>query len=491
MNMKQSLQLRVGQQLTMTPQLQQAIRLLQLPAAELNLEIRDALESNVMLELEDDTDTLTESINPPDTPEPLADSDPSEALLGSDAPDASRLGENIPGDERWEENMTGATALSAPDYSQRPETLENYANAESSLQDHLRWQLELSGLSERDQKIGEVLIDAIDDKGHLSEPLETLSHLFPAAFELDGADIKSVLTFIQHLDPIGVGARDARESMRIQVDALPESTPHRDTAQQLIQHHLELLGQGQQAALRKKLAINQTALEASVALIQSLNPHPGAEYSQLRTEYVIPDCFVEWINGRWQVEINPHASPKLQINEGYAGLVQRGDSSTDNHLLREHLQEARWLIKSLQSRNETLRKVAETIVEAQQAFLEDGEEAMQPLVLREVAEAIDMHESTVSRITSQKYMHTPQGTLEFKHFFSSHVPTVDGGECSATSIRARIRRLVAAEHPAKPLSDSRLTATLREEGINVARRTVAKYREVMGIAASTDRKRLV
>ena len=422
--------------------------------------------------------------------EPAPARDPSEAVLGSDAPDASHLGESLPGDERWEEMAGAATPLSSPDPERMGDTLENRASTESNLQDHLRWQIDLASLGERDQRLAEVIIDAIGDNGHLGEPLEALVSALPPTLEADADDLRAVLAFIQHLDPIGVGARDAREALGIQLAALPAATPQRDLARRLVAEHLEALGQGDHGRLSRQLGVGRGELQAALTLIQTLDPHPGSGFGIARTEYIIPDCTVYRANGRWQVDINPDASPRLRVNDYYASLVRRNDSSADNNLMRQHLQEARWLIKSLRSRNETLQKVAECIVERQQDFLEHGEEAMKPLVLREVAEAIDMHESTVSRITSQKYMLTPQGTLEFKYFFSSHVQTADGGECSATAIRARIRRLVAAEDPRRPLSDARLAEILKESGINVARRTVAKYREVMGIASSTDRKRL-
>jgi len=488
--MKQTLQIRLGQQLAMTPQLQQAIRLLQLPAAELNLEIREALESNLMLETEEEAEPDLLSGDAEDRPD-TGLHEPSEATLGSDAPDATRLGEAIPIDERWED-YTSPSSSAGADRDRGVDPLENRASPDASLQDHLLWQLELSGLSERDRRIGTVIIDAIADNGYLTETPEDLLAALPDELAAEADDIQAVLTFIQHLDPVGVGAQDARDALAIQLAALPDDTPHRTAALALINDHLEQLGQGpgQHPGLRRQLGIDQPDLEAAIALIQTLDPHPGSGFGDTRTEYIVPDCIVRRVNGGWEVEVNPDASPRLRVNDYYASLVRRGGTGAENHLMRQHLQEARWLIKSLRSRNETLQKVAECIVERQQGFLEHGEEAMQPLVLREVAEAIDMHESTVSRITTQKYMRTPQGTHEFKYFFSSHVQTMDGGECSATAIRARIRRLVAAETPARPLSDSRLAEILGDEGINVARRTVAKYREVMGIASSTDRKRL-
>ncbi|AGY92520.1 hypothetical protein SPICUR_07800 [Spiribacter curvatus] len=474
--MKQSLELRASQQLTMTPQLQQAIRLLQLPAAELSLEIREALESNVMLEPDDDTDTAAADEQSEAPGEPAVD--PSEAVLGSSATDATQFGEGITVADHWDEPGSG------------DDSLDRHAAPSGSLQDHLQWQVDLSSLGERDRRIAAALIDALDERGHLTEPLADLLETLGGDGDIDEDDVNAVLTILQHMDPIGVAASDARQALRIQIDAMPSGTPGRAVARRAIDADWKLFGSAQQSVLRDRLGVDQATLDEALRLIRQLDPHPGSRFGETRTEYVVPDCRVRRVNGRWQVEINPEASPRIRVNDYYASLIRRGDGSRDNSLLREHLQEARWLIKSLQSRGETLQRVAECIVERQQGFLEYGEESMQPLVLRDVAEAIDMHESTVSRITSRKYILTPQGTLEFKQFFSSHVPTADGGECSATAIRARIRRQIAAEKPARPLSDSRLTEMLRDEGIHVARRTVAKYREVMGIASSTERKRL-
>jgi RNA polymerase sigma-54 factor len=299
-----------------------------------------------------------------------------------------------------------------------------------------------------------------------------------------------VLAFVQRLDPVGVAARSPREALLIQLEQLHPDTPWLNEARQLVDRYLDMLVNRQYAQLKRRMRLETEDLQHIIALIQTLDPRPGARISNQRTEYIVPDVFVRRFDGVWQVEINPDAYPRLRINSYYAGLVRRADNSRDNNLMREHLQEARWLIKSLRSRNDTLLKVAQSIVERQSEFLEHGEVGMKPLVLREVAEAIGMHESTVSRITNSKYMRTPRGTFEFKYFFSSHVQTADGGECSATAIRARIRSLIAEEKPSSPLSDSKLAEILKAEGINVARRTVAKYREAMTIASSTERKRL-
>lgn len=475
--LKQSLQLRLGQQLAMTPQLQQAIRLLQLSTLDLRQEIQQALDSNLMLEAADDNNSVEV-----DT---ASDSD-SELEAGN----REDIPEELPLDSNWDDIYDGSTSYSAPDPDNQFDLLDNQASASGGLHEHLLWQAELSHFSARDSVIAETLIDAIRDDGYLGQTLEEIQSALPPEWDVELDEIQAVLSRIQRFDPVGVGARDPREALLIQLDQLDVDSPWKAKARELIDQHLELLVTRQYKQLLRRLAISEDQLQEVMALIQTLNPHPGSAIDSQRTEYVVPDVFVRRVNGEWRVELNRESLPKIRINSYYASLVKRADNSSDNTTLRSHLQEARWFLKSLQSRHETLLKVARAIVGRQQDFFEYGEEAMKPLVLREVAEEVDMHESTISRITTQKYMHTPRGTLEFKYFFSSHVMTVDGEECSATAIRARIRRLIAAEDPAKPLSDSKIADILRAEGINVARRTVAKYREAMNIASSTERKRL-
>jgi RNA polymerase sigma-54 factor len=288
-----------------------------------------------------------------------------------------------------------------------------------------------------------------------------------------------------------VGARDLRECLLIQLDQLDSNTPHRNTAQLLVDQFLELLGSRDFATIMRRSKLSELQLKHALALIRTLNPYPGAATDSTPTEYVIPDVIVRREKHRWLVELNPAATPRLRINQGYAGMIQRADSSSDNTFLKNNLQEARWFIKSLQSRNETLLKVATCIVERQIAFFEDGEEFMKPLVLHDIAETVGMHESTISRVTSQKYMHTPRGLFELKYFFSSQVSTGSGDGCSSTAIRAMIRKLIASENPRKPLSDSKLTKMLEAQDIQVARRTIAKYREAMNIPPSNERKQLV
>ncbi|WP_440996859.1 RNA polymerase factor sigma-54 [Arhodomonas sp. SL1] len=499
--MKQSLQLRLGQQLTMTPQLQQAIRLLQLPTLELRAEIQQALESNLMLEAAEDGEEAAteEALHDPygerddsegDNEAQAAEPNEAGQTRADDEPDARSLGEDLPVDSAWDDIYDGATVWSRGDPEQDEREAAGPAPGTESLRDHLLWQARMSDLPPRELAIAEAIIDAIREDGYLAaDPAELVTAL-PADWQVTSGEIEAVLLLVQRFDPAGVAARDPAECLLLQLEQMPAETPWRDEAMAVVGEHLELLASRQTARLKRRTGLGDEALAAVLGLIQGLDPHPGLRYGSQQVDYVIPDVFVRAEDGRWQVEINPDALPRVRINAEYASLVRRADRSPDNRLMREHLQEARWLVKSLRSRNDTLVRVARFIVDHQHDFLEHGEEHMQPLVLREVAEAVEMHESTISRITNQKYMHTPRGTFEFKYFFSSHVQTNDGGECSATAIRARIRRLIAGEDARRPLSDSRIASILQDEGINVARRTVAKYREAMSIASSTERKRL-
>lgn len=484
----------------MTPQLQQAIRLLQLPTLELRQEIQQALESNLMLEAAEEDDAVYDEAElhadgserqDDESAGESAETD-AEADGGDGAEDYSseRLSEDPPVDSTWEDLYDGSTSYSAPATDDEWDPLQNQSSGGDSLQDYLLWQIQLSGLTDRDLGIAETIIDTVSDDGYLTSTLEEIVASLPPEWELEVDDVAAVLAFVQRLDPVGVAARSPREALLIQLEQLHPDTPWLNEARQLVDRYLDMLVNRQYAQLKRRMRLETEDLQHIIALIQTLDPRPGARISNQRTEYIVPDVFVRRFDGVWQVEINPDAYPRLRINSYYAGLVRRADNSRDNNLMREHLQEARWLIKSLRSRNDTLLKVAQSIVERQSEFLEHGEVGMKPLVLREVAEAIGMHESTVSRITNSKYMRTPRGTFEFKYFFSSHVQTADGGECSATAIRARIRSLIAEEKPSSPLSDSKLAEILKAEGINVARRTVAKYREAMTIASSTERKRL-
>ena len=512
--MKQSLQIRLGQSLTMTPQLQQAIRLLQLSTLDLQAEIQQVLDSNLMLEAAEDAEDYgddlgsleSESGEPTDgngadpvefshASEPAESFETAETAEASETPtdaggDLEHLPDELAVDSSWDDIYDGSTSYSAGDPDDERDPYDNQSDDGGSLRDHLLWQANLANFTERDYAIAVTLIDAVRDDGYLGASLEDIQAALPAEWAVEPDEICAVLTRVQRFDPVGVASRSPGEALLIQLQQLPAGTPWLEPAKALVAHHLELLVNRQYGPLTRKLKISQDDLQCVLALIRTLDPRPGSRIGEQRTEYVVPDVFVRKVGDRWQAELNREAFPKIRINGYYASLVRRADNSADNTTLRNHLQEARWFLKSLQSRNDTLLKVARSIVNYQQAFFDHGELAMKPLVLREVAEEVEMHESTISRITTSKYLHTPRGTFEFKYFFSSHVQTADGDECSATAIRARIKLLIAQESPAKPLSDSQLADILKEEGINVARRTVAKYREAMAIASSTERKRL-
>ncbi len=480
--MKQALQLRLGQQLTMTPQLQQAIRLLQLSTLELRMEVQQALESNLMLETEEELDLLQETDAEDDE---VLEFEPGEELdLDRDA-----IPEELPVDTEWDDTYTNTPLLGggAPGDDDR-----DYETADASgqgLRDHLLWQMRMSPMSPSDQAIAEAIIDAIDDDGYLHADLADLAASLDD--EVEPGEIEAVLHQVQSYDPPGVAARSPAECLALQLRQMDPTTPWLNAALLLVEKHLELLGRQDLDRLGRAMGLGPEHLRQVIELIRTLNPHPGSTVPSRPVEYVIPDVIVRRANGAWRVELNQDVAPRLRINTSYASLVRRADSSDDNQCLKNHLQEARWFLKSLQSRHETLLKVARCIVEHQRGFLEQGEEAMQPLILRDVAEAVGMHESTISRVTTQKYMLTPRGVFEFKYFFSSHVSTSDGGAASATAIRALIRKLIGEENSAKPLSDSKIANLLGDQGIQVARRTVAKYRESMTIPPSNERKRLM
>ena len=498
--MKQTLQLRLGQHLTMTPQLQQAIRLLQLSTLDLKQEIQDALDSNLMLETEEDG-IGREIENNSDKQIVEASGAASEEHLSSNNDtnneqeinaEAGTIPEELPTDSGWEDVYD--TVLPGGSGQGLKEKVENdfqsLHHIAKTLHDHLTWQLNLTPFSDADLAIATAIIDGISEDGYLTTDLgDILNALNDEEIGLE--EVEAVLHRIQQFDPSGVAARDPRECLLLQITQDQRPHPYKRHAIKLIKEYFELLAQQDHNKIRRKLKVSERELLEINRYIRSFNPRPGTSISESEPQYVTPDVFVNKKNGIWQVELNPESTPKLRINADYASLIRRSDSSSDNNYLKNHLQEARWFIKSLRSRNETLLKVATKIVEFQQAFFDQGEEAMRPLVLRDIAEALDMHESTISRVTTQKFMHTPRGTLEFKYFFSSHVSTDAGGECSATAIRALIKKLIAAEKPNKPLSDNKIAGIIADQGIKVARRTVAKYREAMAIPPSNERKRLV
>ncbi len=484
----------------MTPQLQQAIRLLQLSTLELNMEVQDALESNMMLEVAEDSDDFDAAAygggDEPSAPERVAAGTEVAELSGDDmsASSADPIPDDIPVDTAWDD-VYDATPVSSvlPSAGASAFDMNSQQAAEGGLHEHLLWQLNLTPMSEPERVIAIAIVDAIDGDGFLRTPLEEITggladeNGSPA--DLDQA--RAVLAIIQSLDPAGVAARDLRECLLLQLDQFDPQTRWLAEARQLVASHLELLGARDFNQLMRRTRLAQEDLQQVLRLIQSLNPRPGAHLEPSEAEYVVPDVYVRKANGQWVVELNQDTIPQLRVNQTYADMIRRADNSADNNSLKSHLQEARWLIKSLQSRSETLLRVATAIVERQKGFLEHGEEAMKPLVLHDIADELGMHESTISRVTTRKYMHTPRGIYELKFFFSSHVSTTLGGEASSTAIRAVIKKLIAAENAAKPLSDSKLAAMLKDQGINVARRTVAKYREAMHIPPSNERKRLV
>lgn len=502
--MKQSLQLRLGQQLTMTPQLQQAIKLLQLASIELQNEIQSVLDSNPLLEVEEEHDNEAGN-GEQNSEEHLTEySMTYEGPSGNGSTASNEEAVTDVSETSWENDWTTSysnTARNSDSTSPDREIYERQDFSETSLHEHLQWQLHMSQMSATDRAIATAIIDSITDDGYLQEELEAIRQAVmndrtdqadetgPEEIELD--EVEAVLHRVQHFDPIGVAARTPAECLKLQLQTYPPETPGYNAAQEIIDHHLELLGAHDYARLKRLTGADETTLREAESLIRSLNPKPGGLVASSRTEYVVPDVFVSKRNGVWRVELNPDLAPRLRINPFYAGMIRRSDRSKDNTYLKSNLQEARWFLKSLQSRNDTILKVAKTIVDRQRAFLEYGDEAMKPLVLRDVAEVLDMHESTISRVTNQKYMHTPRGIFEFKHFFSSHVGTADGGECSATAIRAMIKKLISTEELHKPLSDSRIAQLLEKQGINVARRTIAKYRESLSIPPSNERKRLI
>lgn len=479
--MKPTLQLRLGQSLTMTPQLQQAIRLLQLSTLELQQEIQQALENNPLLEQEESEAQETS----PEAPVDASQLDSSDAMAQEQMPD------ELPVDTTWDEVYSAGTAQSAGPIHDGEDSVYQGETAEN-LQDYLLWQMRLTPFSDVDAAIALAIIDAIDESGYLTVALEDIQAAVTSDdVEVELDEVEAVLKRVQHFDPVGIAARSVQECLLIQLDQYDPQTPWLNEAKEVILEHMELLGNRDYRTLARKTKLKESDLKEVLDLIQLLEPRPGNGIIQSDSQYVIPDVSVVKKGSKWVVELNPDSAPRIRVNETYAAMARNARSSTDTQFIRSHLQEAKWFIKSLESRNDTLLKVASCIVEQQQGFFEYGEEAMKPMVLNDIAEAVEMHESTISRVTTQKYMHTPRGIFELKFFFSSHVNTEGGGECSSTAIRALIKKLVTAENPAKPLSDSKIADLLAEQGIMVARRTIAKYRESLFIPPSNQRKRLV
>lgn len=482
--MKQSLQLRIGQHLTMTPQLQQAIRLLQLSTVELQQEIQTVLDSNMMLEVPDEEPTANDkqTDNNDDTTEEKTSEGSQEQLPDDLAIDTS-----------WDEiyDLTPSPGVTQPTDSAPPDPGSINAT-QKTLHDHLMWQMELTNFSDVDRAIATALIDSIDANGYLKSNIEHLhQHLSEQLDDLELDEVIAVLHKVQTFDPLGVGALDLQDCLLIQLKQLPEHTPLRTIAIELVSEHMPALGAQDSVKLKRQLGIDDETLSQIIDLIRQLNPRPGAGVDETSAQYITPDVYVKKVKDKWQVSINGEIATNIRVNPIYQALIKRGDKSEDSQAMKNHLQEARWFLKSLQSRNETLLLVSQEIVNRQQDFLEHGAIAMKPMVLRDIAETVEMHESTISRVTTNKYLHTPNGIFELKHFFSSHVSTDNGGECSATAIRAFIKELVDNENPKKPLSDNKIATILSDKGINVARRTIAKYRESISIPPSSQRKRIL
>ena len=475
--MKQSIQLKISQGLAMTQQLQQAIFLLQLSSIELKAEIQEKLESNVMLEVEEDE--AGENINEQTEIEELSSNEQIEDV------DIETIGE-----ENFENTLTNKKTN-----SENQSTVfesEEEDGSYKTLQEHLRWQLNLTPISDNDKVIAETIIDSLNDDGFLDSTIENILETIEDELEDIGLEeVEAVLKIIQSLDPIGVGARDLKECLLIQLKQLDQDKQRVQKAKELVDNYFDILATHDYKKLMKKLKLTEEELEKIIGFIQTLNPRPGSQINNTRTEYIIPDVNVEKENNKWVVRINKGAMPALRVNSEYKKMIKRADNSTDNQTLKSHLQEADWLIKSLQHRCETLLNVSACIVEHQSDFLEHGEEAMKPLVLQDIANALDLHESTISRATTRKYMYTPRGTYELKYFFSSHVSADNGNIHSSKAIQALIKKMIDNELPNKPLSDNKIMSLLKEKGIKVARRTIAKYREAMTIPPSNERKRLI
>ena len=489
--MRQGLQLKISQQLTMTPQLQQAIRLLQLSTLDLRQEMIEQLYNNPLLEIDDDGG---EPVADQQANQPTSETvQVKEAEKNSEqAPEYEwndEIPQDLPVDANWDDVYSPPTTAAS---SGGEVNLEQVYQVTESFHGHLEWQLNLTPFSDRDREIASTFIDAIDSSGFISPELADITaHISydDVEDELHEDELIAVLHRLQQFDPPGVFARSISECLMIQLNQLAPETGYLQSAKHLVNGFLQDIASIDNTRLAKKAGLNAEEIEGALLLVRSLNPRPGEAFSSNDVEYIVPDAYVEKIKGRWKVNLNDANMPRLRINDSYSALIKRSDSSNDNQFLKDNLAEARWFLRSIESRNETLMRVAMTIVELQKGFLDHGPVAMKPMVLSDIATKLELHESTISRVTTSKYLATPQGIFELKYFFSSHVGTAGGGECSSTAVCAILKELIGAEHPEKPLSDSKLTTLLQEQGIQVARRTVAKYRESLGIPSSSQRKR--
>jgi RNA polymerase sigma-54 factor len=474
--MKHSLQLRLSQHLTLTPQLQQSIRLLQLSTLELNQEIERLLQDNPLLERED--------VEPP--PPPPRDS--TEQTAAGESSATTEAEATAPGEDAGAfDAMDGVSYGGSGDAED--DDYSPVAEQPASLRAHLAAQLSLMHLSDRDKQLVALLIDSLDDGGYLPHTLEEIAAMLPPELEVEPEELSIALQHLQHLEPTGIGARGLAECLSLQLAALPADTPYRNEAQEIVHHHLDALATRDFARLKRALKCDDACLRTVQKLIVSLNPKPGRDFSVEETRFVVADVIVRKAKGVWVATLNPDAMPKLKVNRLYADILQRNRGGNSQQISAQ-LQEAKWLIKNVQQRFETILRVSQAIVDRQRNFLEHGEVAMRPLVLREIADTLSLHESTVSRVTTQKFMHTPRGIFELKYFFGSHVATEAGGSASSTAIRALIKQLVSAENTRAPLSDGQISELLGQQGIVVARRTIAKYRESMQILPVNLRKTL-
>lgn len=491
---KQGLNIKLGQSLSMTPQLQQAIKLLQLSSTELEQEIQEVLDSNPLLERSEDspeptntnensaekasekTEIESEESNIPDS---IQESIPEEMNIDANWDDIY--------DPEWKSSKNNEISNNASDF------IETMHSAEQGLHEHLMWQIEMANLSFQDKEIAKLIIDYLDDDGYLTESLEEIHGSLEDILLIEFDEVEAMLTYVQHLSPLGVAARNLGECLLIQLKQTHKSNSLFKKTFRLLDKHLDLLEKRDYVGIRRSLKVSEKDLQDLIKLVQTLEPKPGKLFNQSSTDYITPDVYVKKVKGQWKVSLNGNTQTELRVNSYYEDMLNTNNQQTSlpkdtSKYIKENLQQARWFISSLDNRNSTILNVAHAIVENQLPFLQYGDEAMKPMVLSDLASQLGVHESTVSRVTTKKYMHTPRGIYEFKHFFSSHVSTDTGGECSATAIRAMIKNLIAKEDPKKPLSDNKLTNLLNQQGINVARRTVAKYREAQAIPSSHDRK---
>ena len=479
--MKQTLQLKLSQHLTLTPQLQQSIRLLQLSTQELNQELEKMLLENPLLELDEPASGHQGSASG-------AATESASSIAQNESPDA-RVAETAVEAQTSDIDWFASGPNAAPHLPDDDADPPSVAALRPSLRQHLLDQVAPLRLESRDKTLVALMVDALDDNGYLGADLDELSEALPAELEITVAELRIALRHLQNLDPTGIGARDPGECLALQLAALPSTTASRGLALAIVREHLGLLAARDFVRLKRVLGCDDQRLKDAQHLIQSLDPRPGAAFTAEEARYVVPDVIVKKQKGVWTASLNSAAMPKLRVNGIYADIL-RGGRSTPASQMSQHLQEARWLIKNVQQRFETILRVSQAIIDRQRHFFEHGEVAMRPLVLREIADLLGLHESTVSRVTTQKYMFTPRGIFELKYFFGSHVATDAGGACSATAIRALIKQLVSTEDDKRPLTDAGISEILGKQGIMVARRTIAKYRESLHIPPVSLRKTL-